>query len=413
MQAIAGDLFVIAFLAVAFYTARRRETRPIAFGIFWFFLALLPTSIMPLAEVTNDHRMFFPFVGLVLSVFWTLRLVLFQKTVRLTLNHSLVRGAIAGLAVVMVAEAAGTHRRNIVWRTEASLWYDVTIKSPKNGRGMMNYGITFMPRDYRTALNYLMLADRLLPNYYYCQLNLGLAYSGLGRDREAEQRYHRAIELGGYLAEPHVYYAYWLTSKMRLPEAQEQLEIAVGINPRAVNARHLLIQLYHQIGKQEERDRLVQNTLRMDPRDAVALRFRDMPKDAPAPFSADAAESMGSLPPGLLSMLGQKPEPAVSSTTASRTLGTEALVNIAAGFFKAGKYEEALAAAKQATNLSPYYAPAYDNLAASYLAMQRWDEGIDAAQQALQIQPDDQAAKDNLQYGQMQKQKLAAEIKQQ
>ena len=76
LQAIAGYLFVIALLAAAVYTARRRETRPIAFGIIWFFLALAPTSLMPLAEVTNDHRMFFPFVGLTLAVFWTLRLAL-------------------------------------------------------------------------------------------------------------------------------------------------------------------------------------------------------------------------------------------------------------------------------------------------------------------------------------------------
>ena len=47
---------------------RRRETWPVAFGILWFFLALLPTSsIVPLAEVLNDHRMYFPFVGLTLA----------------------------------------------------------------------------------------------------------------------------------------------------------------------------------------------------------------------------------------------------------------------------------------------------------------------------------------------------------
>ena len=58
---------------------RRKQARPIAFGLLWFFLALLPTSLVPLAEVTNDHRMFFPFVGLALAVFWSLRLLVIAR----------------------------------------------------------------------------------------------------------------------------------------------------------------------------------------------------------------------------------------------------------------------------------------------------------------------------------------------
>src|SRR5262249_16050392 len=44
--------------------ARNEQTRPIAFGLAWFLLMLLPTAITPLAEVANDHRMFAPFIGL-------------------------------------------------------------------------------------------------------------------------------------------------------------------------------------------------------------------------------------------------------------------------------------------------------------------------------------------------------------
>ena len=134
-EALAGYLFVIALLAAVFYTSRRRETRPIAFGLLWFVIALLPTSLMPLADVTNDHRMFFPFVGLALAVFWSLRLWLFRKTARLTINQPWIRGTVAALAVVLCTEAVGTHVRNNVWHTEESLWRDVTIKSPQNGRG--------------------------------------------------------------------------------------------------------------------------------------------------------------------------------------------------------------------------------------------------------------------------------------
>ncbi|HEY2014297.1 MAG TPA: hypothetical protein VGH38_12395 [Bryobacteraceae bacterium] len=89
--ALAGYLFVVVLLAVAVRTARLRQTRPIAFGILWFFLAQLPTALTPLEDVTNDHRMFFPFVGLALSVFWSLRLLLFRQTAQLTTNRAWVR----------------------------------------------------------------------------------------------------------------------------------------------------------------------------------------------------------------------------------------------------------------------------------------------------------------------------------
>ena len=48
--------------------------------------------------------------------------------------------------------AYGTRQRNIVWRTEESLWLDATIKSPDNGRGLMNYGVIQMDKgNYRVA----------------------------------------------------------------------------------------------------------------------------------------------------------------------------------------------------------------------------------------------------------------------
>ena len=37
-------------------------------GFYGFFFALVPTSLVPLFQVSNDHRLFFAFIGLVLVV---------------------------------------------------------------------------------------------------------------------------------------------------------------------------------------------------------------------------------------------------------------------------------------------------------------------------------------------------------
>ena len=71
--------------------------------------------------------------------------------------------------------AWGAHERNKVWHTEESLWYDVTVNSPRNGRGLMNYGLTQMELGrYEAALDYFNRAAVLNPNYYTLEVNLGM-----------------------------------------------------------------------------------------------------------------------------------------------------------------------------------------------------------------------------------------------
>ncbi len=71
-----------------------------------------------------------------------------------------------------MAYALGTWKRNQVWRNEESLFYDVTIKSPENGRGLMNYGLTQMEKgDTKKALDYFARATAFTPNYPILEVN--------------------------------------------------------------------------------------------------------------------------------------------------------------------------------------------------------------------------------------------------
>jgi len=376
-QAIAGYLFVIALLAAAFYTARRRETRPIAFGLFWFFLALLPTSLLPLAEVTNDHRMFFPFVGLALAVFWTARLAFKTTQARKPVPRTQARMPVLLIVVVLAAEAAGTHARNQVWRTEESLWQDVAAKSPRNARGLMNYGITFANRgDHLTALSYMERALALMPDYSFLEMNLGITCGNLGRDAEAERHYNRAIALAPGLAEPRFTFATWLRSKGRTAEAQTQLEAAVRLNPLSFPARNLLMEIYSQQGNWQALDGLIEDSLRLSHNDELARRYLAERAYRP-PNPAGAPQSLGD---------------------------PQALLHQSAGECRAGKYEECIATARKALALQPDYAEAYNNIAAAYLALHRWDEAIQAATQALRLKPDFEMAQKVLQRARARKQ---------
>jgi hypothetical protein len=64
----AGSTFAILFTACAIVLSALKKTRVIGFGLLWFLVALLTTSLLPLAEVMNDHRTFLPYVGLVIAI---------------------------------------------------------------------------------------------------------------------------------------------------------------------------------------------------------------------------------------------------------------------------------------------------------------------------------------------------------
>src|SRR5262245_16143832 len=241
-EAWLGFVFVAALVGAAAWCSRRRQWHPTAFGLWWFLLALIPTSIFALSEVENDHRMYFPFVGLALAVCWTAALAIYNRP-RIA-NPWAIAGA-GALVLLFSVMVWATRQRNEVWRTDESLWLDVTIKSPKNGRGLMNYGLSQMEKgDYRKALDYFERAAIYSPAYAFLQVNLGIANGGLNQDAAAEQHFQQAIALAPNLAESHYFYGRWLRQKNRLIGAIAESELAVQVNADYLPARYLVMQIY-------------------------------------------------------------------------------------------------------------------------------------------------------------------------
>jgi hypothetical protein len=239
VRVLIGVAFVAAAVGLAWMAWRRRETRPIAFGILWFFVALLPTSsVVQLWEPMNDHRMYFPFVGLVLAVVWSAGLA-----VRRWAAAHERPFAVAAVAVIL-AMAYGTWQRNIVWRTEESLWLDATIKSPDNGRGLMNYGVIQMTKgNLALAGEYFERALQYTPDYSYLHVNIGILKGALGQPLEADRHFRKALldDPGNPIAYTH--YARWLNAVGRTEEARLYAARAVELSPADVDARVLLSDL--------------------------------------------------------------------------------------------------------------------------------------------------------------------------
>jgi tetratricopeptide (TPR) repeat protein len=367
-DALFGFVFLAVLIAVAVRTARRRETKPIAFGLGWFLLALLPTSIFPLAEVENDHRMFFPFVGLTLSASWAMALWLHSRPARRRIPT-------AACGLVLLAFGAAAWQRNQVWRTEESLWYDVTLKSPHNGRGLMNYGLSQMSKgDIGRALDYFRRALVWTPNYYILEVNLGIANGVLHNDAEAERHFARAIQIQPVEAVPQYFYAIWLRGKGRTDEAVQRLNLTIANNPSYIDASHLLMEIYAQQMNADLLRRAAHETLMRFPTDPAALSWLSRAGSLTTPF---------------------KPAP-------------ESYLNASLALYQQGKFDDSIQAAREALKLRPDYWEAWNNIAAAYNSESNWDEGIRAGQQAVRLRPDSQLARNNLVWGIQQKQKSPA-----
>ena len=321
IRVVIGIAFVVALVAAIVALRKADWSKPAAFGLGWFAIALLPTSLTPLAEAANDHRMFFPFVGLSLAVTVVAGRVL-QRVVPTTARHAT---AATVIVVILLAESVGVAARNRVWRNEETLWRDVTEKSPGNGRGWMNYGVTLMTRnDYAGAVAALNRALTLTPNYHLVEVNLGVAYGGLGRPVDAERHFLRAITLQPLDWRSHLHYARWLASVNRGPEALTHARLSRELNPADIDAI---------------------------PIEKASARFDDTPEYYLA--RSLAAYQMGRFRDSIAN---------AERALTLRPLYAEAWNNVAAAHNALGEWKEGIAAGQEALNINPSLQIARNNV---------------------------------------------------
>lgn len=345
-RAVAGFVFVLLLAAAAIHTSRRAAWRPVSFGIAWWGLAHVPTTFVPYAEVMNDHRMFFPFVGAILSVCWGVALALRSLAKRWPAGRRIARALPIVAVALLPVYAFGAYARNIVWHSPESLWRDVTVQSPGNARGLTNYAITQMDKgNPALAYGYLERARAITPNNSALEASLGVCAGTLGRAEEAELHFRRAIALSPDLARPHLYYAQWLNGQDRGAEATAHLDSAIRIEPFDLAARYLLMEIYFVHGAWQGAHEVLRQTLAIAPHDATALEFGDSiaARETRAIATAEALV---------------RSEPTV-----------EHYLELAEVCYRSGSYERCVLAAREAIRRNPGSADAHAILGAAERAM--------------------------------------------
>lgn len=406
---ISGILFILVLILAALRLSRVRELRPASFGIFWFLLTLLPTSsFIPLSEVMNDHRMYLPFVGLILAV-----VVLAGYLYNSYLKNQYASGDVmlsgvetmesskrslfdstqndpktifeiafgsrslwtyVVITLILLAFGYGTYQRNNVWDTDQSLWKDVTEKSPKNARGLMNYGLSLMKTgEIAQAENYFKKGLALWPHYPYLHINMAIAQFAQQRVDSAEIHFRKALELAPALPEAYYYYAASLTNLGREEEAIGLLQQCLKLAPAHAEARQLLMLLYYNRSEFDKLKSLAEETLNILPDDPQTLQMLQLAGEGKSKIMV------------LQEQLAAQPTP-------------EGYLSLSLEFHKAGKFIECIEAAHKALVLKPDYSLAWNNICSAYNQLGEWDKAIEAGEKAVSLDPHSQLAKNNLEW---------------
>jgi len=136
----AAAIGTVALLGIAGWLAWRAERdgapsparRAIAFGVGWWYLLLAPTSsVVPIADVAAEHRVYLALLGGVLAVA--------AAADALAASRRAHAVAAVGAAAACVALTIAVASRAKVWKTELSLWQDAAEKHPDSYRALDDY----------------------------------------------------------------------------------------------------------------------------------------------------------------------------------------------------------------------------------------------------------------------------------
>jgi tetratricopeptide (TPR) repeat protein len=185
IQSAIGNFII---LAGAFIFRKRYPA--IFFGILWFYITITPaSSVVVLAEAINEHRMYLAYIGFVGAVFTLVVGLLGEYEATLPNSQAQARMAnqagIVALAI-FIGLCIGTQERNRVWANDENLWIDTVEKNPTSGRALNNLALIYLERGgFPEAIEHLKKCEVYWPTYFYCSLNLGIAYQAMGsHDRQ-------------------------------------------------------------------------------------------------------------------------------------------------------------------------------------------------------------------------------------
>jgi len=332
------SIFAFGVYMVFHSRARSRTSRIVAFGIFWFFIALsVESSIIPIVDVIFEHRVYLSSVGISLALASGIFLLLnkFDKKVQTV-------GIGIFCTMIMILSGAA-YSRNHVWRSEISLWSDCVAKSPNKVRPHNNLGDILKKHGHiDEAMDHFLIALQIDPEDADVQNNLGFVIAERGEYDKAIDHYLQALRIKPDSHRTHTNLGNALYKQGRIDKAIDHYLQAVRIRPDFDEAHN---NLGNALYKQGRIDKAIDHYLQ-------AVRIK--PDFAEAHFNLGLAlVKQGRIDRAIdhyLQALRIKPDFA------------EVHNSLGIAFYRKGNIEGAIAHFRKALRIKPEYVSAENNL---------------------------------------------------
>jgi protein O-mannosyl-transferase len=340
----------------------------------WFFLILAPTSsIMPLADLAFEHRMYLPLAAVVSGVVvggWLAG----QRLVRrgtISLSTMTFAGGFLTLLVV-VALGTVTFQRNLDYQSEFAIWQDTAAKVPGNGRARNNLGLAWYARGCPgEAIPEFRAALKIKPEYAEAHCNLGAVLAEAGQTEEAIENFRKAIEIEPGSAKAYFNLGSVLADRKRTAEAIDLFQNALDAQPNYAEAHNNLANVLAKCGQFDEALDHYQQVLKIRPDYANAYENRRIVSSQREAFVQSLAERQASL--------RARPDDIALLNETAWILATDPNASIR-------NAAEAVKLAERASQLSRGKEPAVlGTLAAAYAEAGRFADALQTAAKALTL----------------------------
>lgn len=247
---VSADVFIplliwIIITGIAFILLWRKKHLPIALGIFWFLVAMLPRAIVPSQELVCDYKTYLASFGMMLII-TSILLYMIELVTKIIpfKKQPLTRICIIFTITMLIMVSA--QLRNCVWKNEQTFWSDVVTKFPKRARAHNNLAIAYLENNStEKAVEHFLLATKIDSTYGEPHVNLALVYERFGNFSKAAHHYQKALNSGEM--HPLLFYNLGVFNRNQgnLDLAEQSLRQAIALRSFYPQARYTLAQVLY------------------------------------------------------------------------------------------------------------------------------------------------------------------------
>ncbi len=233
---------VAIVLIVSVAISKSRKYPLVSFCVLFFFLNHLIESSVFSLELFYEHRNYLPS----LFFFLPISILMYQGIAYFTYNKTMKLIFCGFIVSILIGYGHSTRVRNMIWKTEISLWLDAIDKNPNSSRAYHNLGMAYGElNQLKKAILYYDKAIQLpMDNHgktnHLTHHNLGNIHMKLGNDDTAIYHLNKSIEIEPSSPYPHITVSILFAKKEEYDESYKHLIHALTLDPSNAKAHNNL-----------------------------------------------------------------------------------------------------------------------------------------------------------------------------